>query len=53
MELKNGLYWVKYFDEWVIAHYFEDVKAFVKYNGAYRMNPKEITIGKRIEQPAA
>ena len=51
--LTPGLYWVKHKNEWIIAQYFDDVNAFVRYNGAYRMEPNEVTIGSRIEEPRA
>lgn len=51
INLEYGLYWVKYKNEWIIATYYEDVNAFVKYNGAYRMEPNEVIIGNKIKEP--
>jgi hypothetical protein len=47
-----GLYWIKYNNEWVIAQWHSDVKAFIKYNRSRMLEDDKIIVGDRIEKPS-
>lgn len=48
---EQGIYWIKYNNEWVLADWYPDVKCFIKHNGNYRFEMNEIEIGNKVPPP--